>query len=60
MRYKLEGSALPVSDVLIEQLDAEWQRFARPGSWWTGAERLAIVEAARGIPHFYILRNVTT
>ncbi len=47
MRYTLEGSALPVSDLLIEQLDAQWQRFARPGTWWTGAERLAIIEAAR-------------
>jgi hypothetical protein len=47
VRYTLEGSALPVSEALIEQLDVEWQRFARPGTWWTGAERLAIVEAAR-------------
>ena len=47
MRYTLEGSALPVSEVLIEQLDVEWQRFARPGTWWTGAERLAIIKAAR-------------
>lgn len=47
MAYSLEGSALPVSEALRGALDEEWERFARPGSWWTGAERIAIADAAR-------------
>lgn len=47
MTYTLAGSALAISDALGERLDAEWRRLARPGTWWTGAERIAIAEAAR-------------
>ena len=47
MAYSLRGSALPVADALVESLDAQWQRFARRGTWWRGAERIAIAEAAR-------------
>ncbi len=37
-------------DVRPDLLDAQraaWDDLARPGSWWTGAERLAIAEVAR-------------
>ena len=46
MTYELDCD-LPVNEVLIAGLDAEWQRFGRPGTWWTGAERVAIAAEAR-------------
>ncbi|MGY8997357.1 MAG: alkylhydroperoxidase-related (seleno)protein [Alphaproteobacteria bacterium] len=32
---------------LAQAMERAWQRLARPGTWWTGAERLAIVAETR-------------
>lgn len=32
---------------MIEAYQRAWDRMARPGSWWTGAERVAIARACR-------------
>ncbi|RMH82510.1 MAG: hypothetical protein D6683_02870 [Actinomyces sp.] len=32
---------------LADAEDAAWRHLARPGTWWTGAERVAIAAAAR-------------
>ncbi len=47
MTYQLLGAALPIDPRLVEALDGEWRRFAWPGTWWTGAERIAIASEAR-------------
>jgi len=49
--YALDASALPIRPELLDRLAAEWQRFARPGTWWSGAERLAIAREARAARH---------
>lgn len=42
------GSAmLPIRPELMRALEAAWVALAAPGTWWTGAERTAIVAEAR-------------
>lgn len=43
-------SQLPVSvrPDLVAALRGEWHRLSSPGTWWTGAERVAIAGSARG------------
>lgn len=43
----LEGSVVPVSRNVRETCDEEWTRLGRPGTWWTGAERVGIADEAR-------------
>lgn len=38
---------LPLGHDYIEGLNAEWTALAGPGTWWTGAERVAIADHAR-------------
>ena len=38
---------LPLGHDYIEGLNAEWTTLAAPGTWWTGAERVAIAGQAR-------------
>lgn len=38
---------LPLGHDYIEGLNAEWTTLAAPGTWWTGAERVAIAGHAR-------------
>ncbi len=40
-------AGLPVPEALAAAHRAFWERLAGPGTWWTGAERVAIAEAAR-------------
>ncbi len=47
MAYRLDGSALPIPEALTAVLDGEWARFGRAGTWWSAAERVAIVGEAR-------------
>ncbi|MDJ0866249.1 MAG: alkylhydroperoxidase-related (seleno)protein [Myxococcota bacterium] len=47
MAYRLDGSALPIPEALTAALDGEWSRFGRAGTWWSAAERIAIVSEAR-------------
>src|SRR5215831_10600051 len=37
----------PVRDDLLAAHDRAWARLARAGTWWTGAERVAIAAEAR-------------
>ncbi len=46
MTYQLI-SPLPHDEQLVAALGGEWQRFGRPGTWWAGAERVAIAHEAR-------------
>ena len=36
-----------VQEAMIESFNACWERIAEPGEWWTGKERIAIVEEVR-------------
>lgn len=47
MTYRLDSRVLPTSESLVATLDEEWARFGRPGTWWSGSERVAIASAAR-------------
>lgn len=47
MGYELRHASLPVNGLLVEMLVGEWRRFGQPGTWWTGAERVAIAAEAR-------------
>ncbi len=38
---------MPVRADFAESHDRFWRRLARPGAWWTGAERVAIAREAR-------------
>lgn len=40
-------SPIPIRQDLKEALDTAWQRLGKPGTWWTGQERLDIVAEAR-------------
>jgi hypothetical protein len=44
---EVAGERLPMREALAEQIEVAWQRLAGPGTWWTGAERLAIAAACR-------------
>ncbi len=41
------SSPLPVRKDLVEAHERAWQRLARAGTWWTGAERVAIAAEVR-------------
>jgi hypothetical protein len=41
------GERLPLRDGLAQEIETAWDRLAGPGSWWSGAERLAIAAEAR-------------
>lgn len=41
------AAELPIAEPLLAALGREWDRLGEPGTWWTGAERVAIAAAAR-------------
>lgn len=47
MAFELADAVLPVADDTRAMLRREWQRLAGPGSWCSGAERVAIAAEAR-------------
>ena len=47
----------PVRADLDEAWRRAWQHLARPGTWWTGAERLAMVAACREAPGCALCRE---
>lgn len=47
MPIEVEGDELPARDSLVAAVDEAWTRLARPGTWWNGAERLAIAAEVR-------------
>ncbi len=44
---EVAGERLPLRDSLAAQIDVAWERLAGPGTWWSGAERLALAAEAR-------------
>jgi len=51
MPFDAAGLPLPIPAAMRDAHRRAWERLARPGAWWTGAERVAIaseVRAARG------------
>jgi hypothetical protein len=47
MTIEVDGIALPARAGLLAAIEEAWRRLARPGTWWTGAERLAIAAEVR-------------
>lgn len=45
--FSYSQSPYPIRDDLRAVFREFWGRLARPGSWWTGAERVAIAEESR-------------
>ena len=49
-------SEYPIRPDFAEAHSRFWQRLARPGAWWTGAERIAIAREARAAPECGLCR----
>ena len=47
MSFEFVGSAAPVRADIVRLFRREWERLARPGTWWSGPERVAIAARAR-------------
>lgn len=47
MAFDLAAAVLPVREAARAELRREWTRLAGPGTWFTGAERVAIAAEAR-------------
>jgi hypothetical protein len=45
--FNYENAPYAIRDDLKQAYRAQWQAMARPGNWWTGAERVAIAQEAR-------------
>jgi hypothetical protein len=45
--FAYAGLALPIPDAMREAQRRAWERLATPGTWWTGAERVAIAAEVR-------------
>lgn len=45
--FDFATSLLPVSDELAASFRHVWNKLAQPGTWWTGAQRVAIAAVAR-------------
>ena len=44
---EVANERLPIRENLKREMEVAWTRLASPGTWWTGAERLAIAAEAR-------------
>jgi len=42
-----EATKFPMRDGLARELARAWRRLAEPGTWWSGAERIALAAEAR-------------
>jgi hypothetical protein len=47
MKIEVGTELLPIRPKLMQALEAAWLTLAAPGTWWTGAERIAIAAEAR-------------
>ena len=52
MAFDLAAAALPVPDGVRAELRREWGRLAAPGTWLSGAERVAVAEEGRAARTF--------
>lgn len=46
-KESVDPAALPIRDDLAQARTQAWARLAAPGTWWSGADRLAIAAEAR-------------
>ena len=44
---EVAGEKLPIRESLLREIEVAWERLAGPGTWWSGAQRLAIAAEAR-------------
>ena len=51
------GATIPVREDLVAAHDRAWARLASPGTWWTGAERVAIAGAVRASARCRLCRD---
>ncbi len=47
LEIDIAGEKLPMRTSLAREIERAWERLAGPGTWWTGAERLAIAAEVR-------------
>jgi hypothetical protein len=47
MMIQIGSAMLPARPPLMRALEAAWRTLAAPGTWWSGAERIAIAAEAR-------------
>ncbi len=45
--FEFTETTLPIRQDIKDAYRAFWQRLAKPGNWWHGAERVAIAQASR-------------
>jgi hypothetical protein len=53
----LDPAELSIRKGLDRELERAWARLAAPGTWWTGAERLAIAAEVRNAPRCALCRQ---
>ncbi len=49
--------AIGIRPAQAEACDRAWRRLGQPGTWWTGAERVALLEAARAASECELCRR---
>ena len=47
MKTRTNEADFPIRTDLVNAIEKAWARLAKPGSWWTGEERLAIARETR-------------
>ena len=57
MPFEYAGIELPIRDTTIASHRMSWEVIARPGRWWTGAERVEIARVGRAARDFAALRS---
>lgn len=55
--FTYQNSPYPIRDDIKHEYSAYWKRLAMPGSWWTGAERIAIASEVRNAPQCEFCRR---
>ena len=48
--FDYDQAPYPIREDIAPAYRAYWERLAKPGSWWTGAERVAIAQESRNAP----------
>src|SRR5262245_9885940 len=51
------GATIPVREDLVAAHDRAWARLASAGTWWTGAERVAVAAAVRAAARCRLCRD---
>jgi hypothetical protein len=49
--FNFSDSPQPIREDLAQAYRSYWQQLAKPGTWWTGAERVAIAAEVRNATH---------